>query len=55
LVLVIDDPPCRFSKGTVANASHPLSRGSQELPQWRTDEKKLCLPKHVLPVAAIIK
>jgi len=55
LIFVIDDPPCRFSKGTVANVSHPLSRGSQELRQWRTDEKELCLSKYVPPVAAIIK
>ena len=44
-----------FQKEPFANASHPLSRGSQELRQWRTVEKKLCLSKHVPPVAAIIK
>jgi hypothetical protein len=40
LVFVIDDPPRRISKGTVANVSYPLSRGSQELQQWRMAEKK---------------
>jgi len=40
LVFVIDDPPCRISKGTVANVSYPLLRGSQELRQWRLAERK---------------